>query len=385
MFGETDIDVNKEDLLEGQDRYIDEVDAGLEEEAKDEEGYFSVKTGETFNKGRYQIVSAVGRGVFSTVLCAKDLQTDMDVAIKVIRSNDVMYRAGQKEIALLRQIAENDPEDKKHIVRMLDHFMHKGHLCIVFERYDLNLREVMKKFGKNTGINIAAVRSYGKQLLIALQHLVKLDIVHADIKPDNVLVTKARNVVKMCDLGSASTTAELAITPYLVSRFYRAPEIMLGHEYDSQIDLWSVACCLFEMYTGRILFAGRNNNQMLKHIQDLCGAFSNKMLRKSMFRELHFRDDFVFISKEKDPVSKKGILRHINYQEMTANSTKEVSSAAGRKDLLKMICPNLGQLDDEELKRVTLFRDLMEKMLVLDPNKRIGVKGALLHPFFTSK
>lgn len=216
LFGDADPEVKADDLLEGQDRYIDEVDAGLEEEAKDEEGYFSVKAGEHFNKGRYSVMSAVGRGVFSTVVCAKDTvrvqrkavlflpfaafplfrlrvfsvclsfaddtllrsqSNDMDVAIKVIRSNDVMYRAGQKEIALLRKIAEvrcfrlrfghyqllllppanlmsricvldhtqADPDDKKHIVKMLDTFMHKGHLCIVFERYDKNLREVRRR------------------------------------------------------------------------------------------------------------------------------------------------------------------------------------------------------------------------------------------------
>ena len=115
-------------------------------------------------------------------------------------------------------------------------------------------------------------------------------------------------VVKICDLGSASKTDECEITPYLVSRFYRAPEIILGHKYDTAIDLWSVACCLFECYTGRYMFPGKNNNHMLKLIQDTCGCFSNKMLRKSMFRELHFREDFVFISKEKDPVTKKGVL-----------------------------------------------------------------------------
>jgi serine/threonine-protein kinase PRP4 len=84
-------------------------------------------------EGRYQIYGNVGRGVFSTVLRAKDLTTTQDVAIKVIRNNDVMFKAGQKELTLLKLLASRDPEDKKHCIRLLAHFEFKNHLCLVFE------------------------------------------------------------------------------------------------------------------------------------------------------------------------------------------------------------------------------------------------------------
>ena len=93
-------------------------------------------------------------------------------------------------------------------------------------------------------------------MLIGLMRMAKCEIMHADIKPDNILVNKARNIIKICDLGSASKTSECEITPYLVSRFYRAPEVILGHKYDSAIDLWSVAACLFELYTGALSSVG---------------------------------------------------------------------------------------------------------------------------------
>lgn len=89
----------------------------------------------------------------------------------------------------------------------------------------MNLRDVLKKFGKDVGLNIKAVRTYAQQLLIALSLLGKCGILHADIKPDNILVSKSKNILKLCDLGSALEANDTEITPYLVSRFYRAPEI----------------------------------------------------------------------------------------------------------------------------------------------------------------
>lgn len=120
-------------------------------------------------------------------------------------------------------------------------FEHRGHLCLVFESMSMNLRDVVKRFGKDVGLNIRAVRAYSHQLFIALGHLRKLGVMHADIKPDNILVcgvyslssflptpaqvNDAKTMLKLCDLGSASDAADNEITPYLVSRFYRAPEI----------------------------------------------------------------------------------------------------------------------------------------------------------------
>jgi serine/threonine protein kinase len=89
----------------------------------------------------------------------------------------------------------------------------------------MDLRQVIKKFGKENGLNIKAVRVYAQQLLQSLALLKKVNLIHSDIKPDNILVTENKNILKLCDLGSASDASENEITPYLVSRFYRAPEI----------------------------------------------------------------------------------------------------------------------------------------------------------------
>ena len=89
----------------------------------------------------------------------------------------------------------------------------------------MNLREVLKKYGREVGLHIKAVRSYTQQLLLALKLLKRCSILHADIKPDNILVNDTKLLLKLCDFGSASHISENEITPYLVSRFYRAPEI----------------------------------------------------------------------------------------------------------------------------------------------------------------
>jgi len=85
--------------------------------------------------------------------------------------------------------------------------------------------QVLKKYGKDVGLHVKAVRSYTQQLFLALKLLKRANILHADIKPDNILVSESKLVLKLCDFGSASHIHENEITPYLVSRFYRAPEI----------------------------------------------------------------------------------------------------------------------------------------------------------------
>lgn len=96
---------------------------------------------------------------------------------------------------------------------------------------DINLRELTKKYGRGIGLNLRAVHAYAHQLLWALYHLRSCGVLHADIKPDNILVNKGRNVVKLCDFGSAMFAGDNEVTPYLVSRFYRSPEVILGLKY----------------------------------------------------------------------------------------------------------------------------------------------------------
>jgi serine/threonine-protein kinase PRP4 len=119
-----------------------------------------------------------------------DPESHPAVILKVIRNNDIMRKASEKELSLLSLIARADPEGKKHCVRLLSHSDYRNHIVIVFEPLSMNLRETLKRFGKGVGINITAVRMYARQLFVALRHLSDLKIVHADIKPDNIVVSE---------------------------------------------------------------------------------------------------------------------------------------------------------------------------------------------------
>lgn len=122
--------------------------------------------------------------------------------------------------------------DKRHIIRLLDTFEYNNHLCLVYECMEINLRETLNKYGRNIGLSLDGVCLFGRQLFLALSLMHKHKLIHADLKPDNIMVTKDTKKIKLCDFGSCLKTEEAQITEYMVSRFYRAPEIMLGCPFD---------------------------------------------------------------------------------------------------------------------------------------------------------
>lgn len=344
--------------------------SSLHDNWDDAEGYYSFRFGEILD-GRYEVAAAHGKGVFSTVVRAKDLKAGLgdpeEVAIKIIRNNEHMHKAGKEELVILKKLVGADPEDKRHCVRFLSSFSYRNHLCLVFESLNMNLREVLKKFGRNIGLKLTAVRLYSKQLFISLKHLRNCGVLHCDIKPDNMLVNEAKNVLKLCDFGNAMFAGKNEITPYLVSRFYRAPEIILGLPYDHPLDIWSVGCCIFELYTGKVLFPGATNNDMLRLHMELKGLFPKKMLRKGGFIEQHFDQDLNFLAIEEDPVTKKTMRRLI--------------TSIKPKDISAIVKGSPG----EDPKMLANFKDLLEKIFILDPDKRLTVSQALSHPFITGK
>jgi serine/threonine-protein kinase PRP4 len=336
------------------------------------DGHYRIILGELLDN-RYAVQQQIGKGTFATVVKAQDTKTGSSVAIKIAANNETMYKAGQKEMDFLKILNENDPDDKKHVIRLLRSFDHKGHMCIVFEALSADLREVLKKFGRNVGLNLKAIRSYAQQMFLSLSHMKKCQILHADLKPDNILVSERRNLLKICDLGTAAFINDTELTPYLVSRFYRAPEVILGMPFDYAIDMWSIGCTLFELYTGRILFAGADNNQMLRVIQECRGKIPIRMLKQSHpdQRERHFDVENNFFSQERDKITGKITMRQLNFK----------SSGEPGKDIRSRLSNNSKGLGPLEMKEHMAFVDLLDKCLHLDPARRISPNEALRHGF----
>merc|ERR550525_479178 len=111
-----------------------------------------------------------------------------------------MTKAAEKEVGILERLNGADKKNKKHIIRLFETFAYRKHFCLVFECMADDLRAALKKYTKNKGMSLQAVRAYTQQLLIGLSHMHKCKIIHADVKPDNILISKGHHVVKFCDL-----------------------------------------------------------------------------------------------------------------------------------------------------------------------------------------
>jgi serine/threonine-protein kinase PRP4 len=158
----------------------------------------------------------------------------------------------------------------------------------------------------------------------------------------------------------------VVITSELVSRFYRAPEIILGYAYDTKIDIWSLGCSLYELYTGKILFSGRNNNEMLKLIMQTRGKIPSKLIKRGQYANSYFNDRGDFLSLELDAYTKEEYVKELNVNNYPI------------KDLGYLLKNEAG---NDDLKLQLQFKDFLEKCLHLDPAKRLTALELLTHEF----
>ena len=252
-------------------------------------GYHPVSIGEWY-KHRYQIKKKLGWGHFSTVWLALDSKTGDYVALKIVKSAPHYTEAATDEIELLNCVAKNDPNGEKYVVKILEHFMHSGphgrHVVMVFEVLGKNILDLIEKY--YLGLPLHVVKSITKQILIALEFLHnECKIIHTDLKPENILLVEPLTyllesisdesddndgqidtldklddpvtTVKIADLGNACWI-EKHFTDDIQTRQYRSPEVIIGFQYGPAADIWSLACIVFELATGDLLFKPKNGN-----------------------------------------------------------------------------------------------------------------------------
>ena len=134
-----------------------------------------------------------------------------------------------------------DPKGDHHILRLLDVFSHRHHLCLVLELLSVNLYELIKQ-NRFRGLSINLVRVFAAQIVDVLMVLKEAQIIHCDLKPENILLQSLETPnIKVVDFGSACHQSQRMYT-YIQSRFYRSPEVLLGLKYTNAIDMWSLGC-----------------------------------------------------------------------------------------------------------------------------------------------
>ncbi|BAT90480.1 hypothetical protein LR48_Vigan08g143900 [Vigna angularis] len=163
-------------------------------------GYHAVRIGDAFNNGRYVVQSKLGWGHFSTVWLAWDTLISRFVALKIQKSAQHYTEAAMDEIKILKQIAEGDLDDKKCVVKLLDHFKHSGpngqHVCMVFEFLGDNLLTLIK-YTDYRGVPLHMVKEICFHILVGLDYLHReLSVIHTDLKPENVLLQSLINPSK---------------------------------------------------------------------------------------------------------------------------------------------------------------------------------------------
>lgn len=281
---------------------------------------------------RYDIIKVLGDGAFGTVMKCREKETGELVAIKKIKQKykDFDECLQLKEVKSLRKIKHENVE------RLLSVFRENDTFYMVFELLQESLLKTMES--RSNRFKESEIRYIIHQLLSGLQFVHKQGFFHRDIKPDNLLW--GGKILKIADFGLArEIRSRPPYTEYISTRWYRAPEIILRHQfYNSPVDIWAAACIMAELYLGKPIFQGTSEtDQMYK----ICAIMGNP-------------------TPQNWPDSEQLILRH-GFRLPQASAV-----------------PLQSLMPDASSQAI----DLMYQMLRYDPAKRPSASQALSHPYF---
>ncbi|KAF5175047.1 Mitogen-activated protein kinase [Thalictrum thalictroides] len=285
-------------------------------------------------------IMPIGKGAYGIVCSALNSETNEQVAIKKIANafdNKIDAKRTLREIKLLRHMDHENVVAIRDIIPPPQRFQFND-VYIAYELMDTDLHQIIRS---NQALSEEHCQYFLYQILRGLKYIHSANVLHRDLKPSNLLLN-ANCDLKICDFGLARITSETDfMTEYVVTRWYRAPELLLNSsEYSAAIDVWSVGCIFMELMDRKPLFPGRDHVHQLRLLMELIGTPTEADLEcmnenaKRYIRQLprHNRQSFT----ERFP--------HVHHAAV----------------------------------------DLVEKMLTFDPRQRITVEEALAHPYLAS-
>lgn len=334
---------------------------------------------------RYLVLDILGQGTFGQVVKCQNMVTKEIVAVKVIKNKPAYLKQSMMEVSILDHLNNQvDRGDEHNLLRLKDRFMHKSHLCLVFEILSSNLYELIKR-NNFRGLSINLVRVFAQQLLDSLKVLKDAKLIHCDLKPENILLRSLDSpTIKVIDFGSACHELQTVYT-YIQSRFYRSPEVLLGLPYTTSIDMWSLGCIVAELFLGLPIFPGTSEYNQLSRIIDTLGVPPNWMVEmgktSAQFMEKvvddHGRKHYRLKSREKFSAEMK---TEEQPSKMYFPSTK-LNEIIMNYPLPK---PNMSKAEvDLEMQNRASFVDFVKGLLNMNPFERWTPHQAAMHPFIT--
>uniref|UniRef100_A0A8D0AZY5 non-specific serine/threonine protein kinase n=1 Tax=Salvator merianae TaxID=96440 RepID=A0A8D0AZY5_SALMN len=336
----------------------------------------------------YDVFEILGKGTFGEVVKSWKRSTGEMVAIKILKNDSYRSKIIKNELKLLQTMSEVDAEES-HIVQFHEFFHDELKFYLVFELLEQNLFDFQKEHNFSP-LPVRHIRTVTTQVLRALAKLKELSIIHADLKPENImLVDQVRYPfrVKVIDFGSASIFNEVRYVkePYIQSRFYRAPEILLGLPFCEKVDVWSLGCVMAELHLGWPLYPGNNEYDQIRYICETQGMPRATLLNAARKAHLFFKRnqhpevvnswqlktsaEYLADTKVKSVERRKYVLKSLDQME-TVN-------------VHKMIYPDTEAL--AEYFDLRSMVELIKRMLTWDSHERITPSAALKHPYISTQ
>ncbi|GLT85092.1 hypothetical protein SLE2022_032940 [Rubroshorea leprosula] len=285
---------------------------------------------------KYEKVEKIGEGTYGVVYKALNRETNETIALKKIRleqEDEGVPSTAIREISLLKEMQHGN------IVKLQDVVHSEKRLYLVFEYLDLDLKKHMDSC-PDFGNDPQMIKTFLYQILRGIAYCHSHRVLHRDLKPQNLLIDRRTNALKLADFGLARAFGipVRTFTHEVVTLWYRAPEILLGaRHYSTPVDVWSVGCIFAEMVNQKPLFPGDSEIDELFKIFRVLGT-PNEETWPGVTSLPDFKSAF-----PKWP-------------------SKDLAAAV----------PNLESAGI----------DLLSKMLCMDPSKRITARSALQHEYF---